>query len=124
MSQFPDDDNGAMLQCLTEHRFDFSIEHPVDFFAVLPTQTSAEAIAESYRQRQSEDPAITDVELRDAADGNSKEVVITRVMMVEYLAVRDFEAELNRACRQHKGDSDGWGVLQEDEDGEDESSSH
>ena len=119
MSQFPDDDNGAMLQCLAEHRFDFSIEHPVDFFAVLPTQESAEAVAESYRQRQSDDPAITDVELHDVAGSDGKEVIITRVMMVEYHAVRDFEAELNRACRPYKGSSDGWGVLH-DEDGEEQ----
>lgn len=118
MGQFPDDDNGAMLQCLAEHRFDFSVEHPVDFFALLPTQEGAEAVAEVYRQQQSTDVAITDVELRDAADGSSKEVIITRVMMVEYQATKAFEGALQQLCRQHKGHSDGWGVLHDDEDGE------
>ena len=116
MGQFPDDDNGAMLQCLAEHDFDFSVEHPVDFFAVLPSLESAEKIAGVYRQRQSDDAAITDVELRDGPDASSREVVVTRVMMVEYLPVRDFEAELNRACRGYKGNSDGWGVLQDDDE--------
>ncbi len=115
MSRFPDDDNGAILQCLADHRFNFDIEHPVDFFALIPSKEGAEAVAEEYRALQAEDESISDIETRPALDGKSTELVITKVMMVTYDNVKGFESALEKACRAHKGTTDGWGVLHDDE---------
>lgn len=115
--QFPDDDNGAILRCLAEHRFDFESEHPVDFFALLPNDAAAQAVAEHYRKLQKEDSPVTDVELRPGLDGKSIELVVTQLMTVNYENVCQFEKQFELVCRKHKGTTDGWGVLHDEEEG-------
>jgi len=113
---FPDDDNGAMLQSLREHHFDFTIEHPVDFFALLPNEQAAQQLAGHFRPLQQDYPTITHIELRPAVDGRQTELIITRQMLVSYDSVKQFENELHGLCKPHKGSSDGWGVLQDAEE--------
>ncbi len=114
MSQFPNDENGAILQCLAEHQFNFHVEHPVDFFALLYTEGEAQQVADIYQQRQKDDETITDVEQRTADDGKSFELVVTQMMMVTYDNVRRAEKQLADVCREYKGTTDGWGVLHDD----------
>lgn len=116
MDQFPDDDNGAILRCLAEHRFNFEIEHPVDFFALLPSEEVAQTVAEHYRQIQQEDEQVSDIELRPGLDGKSTELVVTRIMMVNHDNVCQFEKQLEVLCRQNNGTTDGWGVMQDEDE--------
>jgi hypothetical protein len=115
---FPDDDNGAILRCLQDHRFNFDVDHPVDFFALLPSEEAAEAVAQIFRDQQSTDKTITDIEVRTALDGKQLELVITKVMRVTHEGVTQFENSLEKLCKKQKGTTDGWGVLQDDDEEE------
>jgi hypothetical protein len=45
---YPDDVNGDVFRRLEEDNFDFSIEYPVDFYAIYATEEEADLVAKQY----------------------------------------------------------------------------
>ena len=113
--QFPDDDNGQMLAAMADAGIDLTQELEVDFFLVFDDQRDAESALEALSQLASQD----EVEMIYDEELTRWEVIVCVHMVPEYQSIADKEVELHQFAQEFDGISDGWGVMQnQDNDGE------
>ncbi|QIJ05014.1 ribonuclease E inhibitor RraB [Shewanella chilikensis] len=113
--QFPDDDNGKMLQAMQESGIDLSKPLDVDFFLVFDDQRDAESALEDLSQSEQ----AGEVELQFNEEIEKWELIVCINMVPEYQALVTRETELNSFAAEFDGMTDGWGVMQH-QDGDDE----
>ncbi|MFQ6371808.1 ribonuclease E inhibitor RraB [Shewanella sp. YIC-542] len=105
--QFPDDDNGQMLQAMQDAGMDLSQALVVDFFLVFAEQRDAESALEDLTAA-----AEHEVELNFNEDIDKWEITASVKMVPGYDAIVAKETALNDFAMQFDGMTDGWGVMQ------------
>jgi hypothetical protein len=106
---YPDDVNGDVFRRLEEANFDFSIEHPVDFYAIYATEEEADLVARQYATDWRRGKQFKNIETRPSEKGGM-ELELVPIMMVTYKNIVDFEKTLAERTAKVNGYLDGWGV--------------
>ncbi len=106
---YPDDVKGDVFRRLERNNFDFSIEHPVDFYAVYATKEEADLIARQYVQDWKSGQKFKNIETRPYDEGGM-ELELVPIMMVTYETIVAFEKTLAERTDKVNGYLDGWGV--------------
>ncbi|MGI2260107.1 ribonuclease E inhibitor RraB [Shewanella sp. GXUN23E] len=109
--QFPDDDNGKMLQAMAESGIDLSKALDVDFFLVFDDKRDAESALEDLVAREDDG----DLEINFNEELEKWELIVTLNMVPEYDAIVEREVALNNFAAEYDGMTDGWGVMQHQE---------
>lgn len=149
MTKYPDDADGEALANLADQGADMSQEFEFEFAVDAPDEASAESIREALEQAgydtdlyfdDGEPEAEADEDLDDDSESDSGEdaedaddeesfgpswtVYALVRMKPEYDEVIRIQAELDKLAAPFGGASDGWGVMvegdEEDEDSDDE----
>ena len=108
--KYPDDVNGDVFRRLEEDDFDFSLEYPVDFFAVYETELEADIVAKQYASDWKVGEKFKNIETRPGENGGM-ELELVPIMQVTYENISKFEAKLAERTAKVNGYLDGWGVL-------------
>ena len=98
--------NLALLSRMKEGGFDFSKVHPIEFYAVFPTEECARKAA---RQFQGES---INAQVIEREEGGWT-LQVSKVMFATNTGIVDYEQELRGALMPMGGIMDGWGVTQE-----------
>ncbi|MGS2723394.1 ribonuclease E inhibitor RraB [Porticoccus sp. GXU_MW_L64] len=107
---YPDDVNGDVFRRLEEDNFDFSTEHPVDFYAIYATEKEADLVARQYVADWKGGQQFKNIETRPSEKGGM-ELELVPIMMVTYENIVAFEKTLAERTAKVTGYLDGWGVL-------------
>ena len=107
---YPNDVNGDVLRRLEEDNFDFSIEHPVDFYAIYATEEEADLVARQYATDWKRGEKFKNIETRSSEKGGM-ELELVPIMIVTYENIVAFEKTLAERTAKVNGYLDGWGVL-------------
>jgi hypothetical protein len=107
---YPDDLNGDVFRRMEADNFDFSIEHPVEFYAVYATEQEADLIARQYVKDRKEGQKFVNIETFPCEDGGM-ELELVPVMMVTYENIVAFEKTLTERTSEVEGYLDGWGII-------------
>jgi len=107
---YPDDVNGDVFRRLEEDNFDFSIEYPVDFYAIYATEEEADLVARQYAKDWKGGQKFKNIETRPS-DKGGMELELVPIMKVTYKNVLAFEKKLAERTSKVNGYLDGWGVL-------------
>ena len=109
---YPNDDNGDVFRRLEEDNFDFSLEYPVDFYAVYATEEDADAVAKQFASEWNAGQTFKNIETRPAEKGGM-ELELVPIMKVTYENIVSFEKKLAERTSKVNGYLDGWGVFHE-----------
>ncbi len=109
--QYPDDDNGKMLQAMAESGIDLTKSLDVDFFLVFEDKRDAESALEDLVAREEEG----ELEINFNEELEKWELIVTLNMVPEYEAIVAREVALNEFASEYDGMTDGWGVMQHQE---------
>ena len=112
MSKYPDDVRGDVFRRLEADNFDFSVEHPVDFFAVYATNEEADLIARQYATDWKNGENFKNIETRPYDEGGM-ELELVKIMLVTYDNIKAFEEKLIQRTSKVDGYLDGWGAMNE-----------
>ncbi|MBW2942467.1 ribonuclease E inhibitor RraB [Zhongshania aquimaris] len=107
---YPNDVNGDVFRRLEEDNFDFSIEHPVDFYAIYATEEEADLVAKQYATDWKRGQQFKNIETRPSEKGGM-ELELVPIMKVTYENIVAFEKTLAERTAKVNGYLDGWGVL-------------
>ena len=121
-----DTETGQTLKEMADAGFDFSEEYVVDFFALFHNEDDADQVAKHFIERIENNEPFVKVESRNYDHGGQAadaiELQVSKVMLVTYETITEFELEFKRIAEKHKGYSDGWGVyMGDEEEGEEDS---
>ncbi|WP_133471865.1 ribonuclease E inhibitor RraB [Paraglaciecola marina] len=108
--EYPDDANGDVFRRLEEDNFDFSLEYPVDFFAVYETEREADIVAKQFASDWKAGQKFKNIEIRPGENGGM-ELELVPIMQVTYENISNFEVKLAERTAKVNGYLDGWGVL-------------
>ena len=106
---YPDDVIGDVFRRLKEDNFDFSVEHPVDFYAIYATEKEVDLIAKQYVADWKAGQQFKNIETRPSDEGGM-ELELVPMMMVTYENVSAFEKVLAARTAKVNGYLNGWGV--------------
>jgi hypothetical protein len=107
---YPNDINGDVFRKLEENDFDFSVEHPVDFYAIYASEEEADLVARQYATDWKNGKKFKNIETKPS-DKGSIELELVPIMMVTYENIVNFENTLAERTSKVNGYLDGWGVL-------------
>lgn len=106
---YPDEDNGDVLRRLEKNNFDFSIKHPVDFYAIYATEEEADIVAKLYVNDWNKGQKFKNIETRPNEEGGM-ELQLVPIMKVTHENISAFEAEFAKRTSKVTGYLDGWGI--------------
>src|SRR5688500_10047934 len=101
-SEFPDDENGQVLQRMLEGGINLTLPRMMDFEHVFPDEPSARAFAEAVRK------TLVEVVVREDEDTFAFEVQCRQRMVPTHAAISSTEATLAEAAQRFGGRADGW----------------
>ena len=107
---YPNDLNGDVFRRLEEGNFDFSVEHPVEFYAIYATEDEADLVARQYAKDWKDGEKFKNIETRPSGKGGM-ELELVPVMIITYENVSAFETKFAERTSKVSGYLDGWGVL-------------
>lgn len=113
--QFPDDDNGKMLQAMADAGIDLSVALDVDFFLVFEDQRDAESATEELGKSDLEG----EIELLLNDESGKWELIVCLNMVPDYNTIVEQELSLHEFAQEFGGVTDGWGVMQNQEGDDD-----
>ncbi|WOT04055.1 ribonuclease E inhibitor RraB [Shewanella youngdeokensis] len=113
--QFPDDDNGKMLQAMADAGIDLSVALDVDFFLVFDDQRDAESALEELGNSDLDG----EIELLLNDDSGKWELIVCLNMVPDYDTIVEQELNLHEFAQEFGGATDGWGVMQHQEGDDD-----
>ncbi|HDV4148307.1 TPA: ribonuclease E inhibitor RraB [Pseudomonas aeruginosa] len=103
---FSDDVSVNVLRRMKEGGFDFERIHPIDFFAIFPSEREARQAAGQFRGESLRAQVV-------ARDDGSWNLQVSKVMYATHAAIGAFEHDLEEVVVPLGGVLDGWGVTQE-----------
>ncbi|QSX35432.1 ribonuclease E inhibitor RraB [Shewanella avicenniae] len=112
--QFPDDDNGQMLQAMVDAGMDLTQSLDIDFFLVFDDRRDAESALEDLTAN--DESAVLELQFNEEVE--KWEIIASYNMLPEYDAILAKETQLNSFAAEFDGMTDGWGVMQH-QDGDD-----
>lgn len=108
-SEFPDDENGQVLQRMRDDGTNLTLPRMIDFEHVFPNERSARAFAEAVRE------SVVEVRVCRCEDEGSAEdkwdVQCRQRMIPTHEAISSTEARLAEQAERFEGYPDGWGTL-------------
>ncbi|GLS82662.1 ribonuclease E inhibitor RraB [Paraferrimonas haliotis] len=108
---FPDDDNGKMLQAMADAGMSLDQSLDIDFFMMFEDQSDAES---AMAQFEDDNPgAFIEVHLDE--EQGLWELIVSKHMVPDYDAIVISEERLDEFAKGFNGYSDGWGVMQHQE---------
>ncbi|QIZ78589.1 ribonuclease E inhibitor RraB [Ferrimonas lipolytica] len=113
---FPNDANGELLELMQDEGIDLSESYMLDFYVVFASEEQAQAGAE--RVGREFDGAGLFVNFSDEAQ--MWELRLQTEMVPEHAKITAIEELLNKLCKQFKGKTDGWGMLEPEDEMEDD----
>ncbi|WP_163938064.1 ribonuclease E inhibitor RraB [Paraferrimonas sp. SM1919] len=119
---FPDDDNGKMLQMMAESGINLTQECEIDFYAVFADEQDAEVAMEELAKQELAQGGALEIQLDEA--NNQFELILTKVLVPEYDAIVATEEALNAFVSDYHGSSDGWGVMQPEHEHDEDDDHH
>lgn len=124
MTNYPDDEDGAVLAELAAQGVDMSQPLQIEFPVAVPDEASAnrtlkgmtEAGYDSHIEYDEGEPDENgEVDPDDEEFGPAWTVYVDVQMVPEYDEIMRIQADLDRIARPYGGNSDGWGVMLEGE---------
>lgn len=119
---YPDDENGSVLQSMRDAGMDMTREYPVEFWHVFSDQDSAQAMldevvtlgiqAELFDNSEELEDDDEDAEEIDAGEGFDVLCIVPLVPTHEGITAT--ESKLAALAKRLGGAADGWGVYNED----------
>lgn len=109
---FPNDDNGQLLQEMHEAGLDLTIPRDIDFFLIFRTKKDAEAMIAAVTEASES----TQYKLEKNEIHGDWDLCCTNNMIPSYENITKTEKLLIELAEKHNGQDDGWGVMEEDED--------
>lgn len=107
MSEFPDDENGAVLRQMADQGIDLVSPRTIEFEHCFPDETRARAflaaVAGTVREARLIPP--------DPDEGRGWEVECTERMVPTHAAITETELRLDDVAKRFDGYADGWGSL-------------
>lgn len=113
---FPNDANGELLELMQGEGIDLSQPYMLDFYVVFAEQQQAQAAAE--RVAKEFDGAGLFVNFSEEAQ--MWELRLQQEMVPEHGKITELETILSKLCKQFKGKTDGWGMLEPEDELEDD----
>ena len=110
--EFPKDATGDVLRRMHASGFDFGSEHPIEFFAVFPTEEAADTVAKQYLAEHKAGDKLVNIETQPAESGGM-ELILAKRMLATHENISAFEKKLAERSAGAGGRADGWGVMQE-----------
>lgn len=104
--EFPNDDNGAVLQTLFDAGIDLTVEHDIEFMHVLPDEKAADAMQRHLRQL-----GLNGDVVENELDGEFDVAVVVR-MIPSHAEITRVEKQLAALAESNGGRPDGWGIEQ------------
>ncbi len=101
-----EDASSNVLRRMKEGGFDFARVHPIDFYAILPSEDCARRAASQFRGES------TNAQVFPREEGGWN-LQVSKVMYATYDGIGDFEHDLEELVEPLGGVLDGWGVTQE-----------
>ena len=122
MTTYPDDADGRVLAGLAAHGVDMSQPLEIEFPVAVPDEASAKKVHQAMaRAGYDSHIEFDEGEPDDDGDADDEEfgpswTVFANVRMIpEYDEIMRIQAELDELARPFGGNSDGWGVLLDDD---------
>ncbi|WP_298444277.1 ribonuclease E inhibitor RraB [uncultured Ferrimonas sp.] len=113
---FPNDANGELLELMQAEGIALDQSYMLDFYVVFSTEEQAKAAAE--RVGREFDGAGLFVNFSD--DAQMWELRLQQEMVPEHGKITEIELILSKLCKQFKGKTDGWGMLEPEDEIDDE----
>lgn len=107
MSQYPDDENGAVLRGMAEQGIDLVSPRMMDFEYCFPDEAAARQFLAAVKGTVHE----TRLFAPDSDDGNGWEVQCRQRMVPTHAAITETERRLAYVAERFGGFPDGWGSL-------------
>ncbi|HLV17491.1 MAG TPA: ribonuclease E inhibitor RraB [Pseudomonas sp.] len=101
-----EDVSNAVLSRMKESGFDFARVHPIEFYAIFPSEEAARRAARSFQGES------LNAQVSARSDG-SWNLQVSKVMFATRAGIGDFEQGLEDLVEPLGGVLDGWGVTQE-----------
>jgi hypothetical protein len=129
MSNYPDDADGEVLADLAAHGLDMSQPLPIEFAVYAPSEAAAEKTLNAmtkagyeaeieYDEGEPDENGVIDP--NDEEFGPSWTVITIIEMVPDYAELMRIQADLDRISGPFGGKSDGWGVMLEDDEDDEE----
>ncbi|WP_028115725.1 ribonuclease E inhibitor RraB [Ferrimonas senticii] len=113
---FPNDANGELLELMQGEGIDLSQSYMLDFYVIFAEEQQAnDAAARVAREFEG-----AGLFVNFADDANMWELRLQQEMVPEYDAITAIETLLNKLCKQFKGKTDGWGMLEPEDEFDDQ----
>jgi hypothetical protein len=107
MSEFPDDENGAVLRQMADQGIDLVSPRTIEFEHCFPDEARARAFLAAVSGMVREARLIPP----DPDEGRGWEVECTERMVPTHAAITETELRLADVAKRFDGDGDGWGSL-------------
>lgn len=120
--EYPDDDNGSVLQSMKDAGMDMGREYPIEFWHVFSDEASAQAMLQDAEAigvqgelfDNSEELEDDDSDDEDMEPGEGFDVLCIVPMVPTHESVTAMESKLASLAERHGGNADGWGVYNEE----------
>lgn len=121
--EYPNDENGSVLQSMRDAGMDMAREYPIEFWHLFPDQESAQAMLDELSQigiqaelfDNSEDLDDEDLDYDEEIEaGEGFDVLCIVPMVPTHEAITSMESRLGSLAERHGGSADGWGLYNED----------
>ncbi|WP_028694615.1 ribonuclease E inhibitor RraB [Pseudomonas cremoricolorata] len=106
MTSHNDDISSTVLRQMKEGGFDFTRFHPIEFYAVFPSEEDAWRAAQAFRGES------TLAQVHESREGDWH-LELSKVMYATQRGIGAFEQALERVVSPLGGEVNGWGVKQE-----------
>ena len=112
-TDFPDDENGAVLRAMAEAGVDLTVEREVEFLHLAPDESAAEALSTKARALGYEVEALPPDEESLEEGDTDWDVICTRRMVPTHADLTRCELELKAAANALGCREDGWGFAED-----------
>lgn len=119
---YPDDENGSVLQSMRDAGMDMTREYPVEFWHVFSDQNSAQAMLKDVETLgiqaelfdNSEELEGDEEDDEEMGIGDGFDVLCIVPLVPTHAGITATESRLAELAKRHGGSADGWGVYNED----------
>ncbi|GAA4887558.1 ribonuclease E inhibitor RraB [Ferrimonas pelagia] len=113
---FPDNANGELLALMQGEGIDLSQPHMLDFYVLFGSEKQGQLAADAAKAEFGE----AGLFLNLSEETGQWELRLQQEMVPDYDAINQVEAKLSKLSKPFKGKLDGWGMLEPEDELDDE----